>query len=250
MSTVNISINTTQNVNINFEAATVGERMLAYSIDWLVKLSYVFVSWLVLFNVFDLDQLLIGMDSWSRNSIIVFFYLPVVFYSLIFESIIDGQTIGKRVMKIKVVKIDGYQASFPDFLVRWFFRIVDLNMMSGIVAIIAIVTNKNNQRLGDMTAGTGVIALKNKINISHTILENLKADYVPTYPNVIRLSDNDARIIKDTFVLAKNTKDYQTLIKLREKIIEVVEVKSKKENNDIDFISTILKDYNYYTQNM
>ena len=94
---------------------------------------------------------------------------------MIFESLLDGQTPGKRIIKIKVVKIDGYQASFPDFIVRWFFRIVDLNLFSGIIGLIAVVTSNKNQRIGDMTAGTGVIALKNKVNISHTILEELKA---------------------------------------------------------------------------
>ncbi|MBT8272279.1 MAG: RDD family protein, partial [Bacteroidia bacterium] len=154
------------------------------------------------------------------------------------------------IMKIKVVKIDGYQASLADFVVRWFFRIVDLNIMSGVIAMIAIVTSPRNQRLGDMTAGTSVITLKNNVNINHTILEEIKEGYQPTYPNVIRLSDNDARIIKDTFRIARKTKDYKTLIKLRNKIKEVVEIKDVKQSNDVEFIKTILKDYNYYTQNM
>ncbi len=247
---VNISINTTQNVNINFEAASVGERLLAYVIDWLIKIAYGVVVYQILFQLVNFDDMVRNMDQWSRMAILVFFYLPAIFYSLIFESLLEGQTPGKRVMKIKVVKIDGYQASFPDFVVRWFFRIVDLNIMSGIVALIAIVSNDKNQRIGDMTAGTGVIALKNKVNISHTILEDLKEDYVPTYPNVIKLSDNDARIIKETFLAAKKSKDYATLIKLRQKIVEVVAVKNQIQSNDIQFISTILKDYNYYTQSM
>src|SRR5690606_27991971 len=122
------------------------------------------------------------------------------------------------ILKIKVVKIDGYQASLADFVIRWLFRIVDLNMMSGVVALVAIVTSAKNQRLGDMAAGTAVISLKNQVNISHTILEELDATYQPTYPNVIALSDNDARIIKEAFTTAKASRDYPTLIKLRKKI--------------------------------
>ena len=109
--------------------------------------------------------------------------------------------------------------------------------------------SKKSQRLGDMTAGTSVITLKNNVNISHTILEDIETTYVPTYPSVIRLSDNDARIIKETFLTAKATRDYQTLIKLRKKIVEVIGVK-QEDGNDMQFIDTILKDYNYYTQNM
>ncbi|WP_138433869.1 RDD family protein [Winogradskyella algicola] len=246
---VELQINTTQNVNINFVAASVGERILAYLIDLIIKLAYVVVTYQILFKAFEINEILVDMDMWSIIAIILTFYLPVIFYSLIFETFLDGQTIGKRIMKIKVVKIDGYQASIYDYLVRWFFRIIDLNMASGIVALVTIATSKKSQRLGDMTAGTSVITLKNNVNISHTILEELEEDYVPTYPNVIKLSDNDARIIKETYTRAKAARDYETLIKLRQKIIEVIELKEYNQN-DMQFIDTILKDYNYYTQNM
>lgn len=246
---VELQINTTQNVNINFVAASVGERILAYLIDLIIKLAYVVVTYQILFKAFEINKMLEDMDMWSIIAIILTFYLPVIFYSLIFETFLDGQTIGKRIMKIKVVKIDGYQASIYDYLVRWFFRIIDLNMASGIVALITIATSKKSQRLGDMTAGTSVITLKNNVNISHTILEELEDDYVPTYPNVIKLSDNDARIIKETYTRAKAARDYETLIKLRQKIIEVIELKEYNQN-DMQFIDTILKDYNYYTQSM
>ena len=246
---VELQINTTQNVNINFVAASVGERILAYLIDLIIKLAYGVVIYQIAFKLFGINEFLEGMDFWSIIAVILIFYLPVILYSLIFETFLDGQTIGKRIMKIKVVKIDGYQASIYDYLVRWFFRIIDLNMASGIVALITIATSKKSQRLGDMTAGTSVITLKNNVNISHTILEELEDDYVPTYPNVIKLSDNDARIIKETYTRAKAARDYETLIKLRQKIIEVIELKEYNQN-DIQFIDTILKDYNYYTQSM
>jgi len=247
---VELQINTTQNVNINFTAASVGERILAWGIDWLFKIAYSIVIYQIMFKLFKIEELVQDMDNWSKAAIFVTFYLPVIFYSLLFETLLDGQTPGKRILKIKVVKIDGYQASLADFIIRWIFRIVDLNIMSGVVALIAIITSPKNQRLGDMTAGTSVITLKNNVNISHTILENLKQDYVPTYPMVIKLSDNDARIIKDTFKTAIKSKDYKTLIKLRSKIIEVLELKEVKHNTDHQFIDVILKDYNYYTQSM
>lgn len=247
---VELQINTTQNVNINFTAASVGERILAWGIDWLFKIAYIIVTYQIMFKILKFDEMVKNMDNWSQIAVFLMFYLPVIFYSLLFEILLDGQTPGKRIIKIKVVKIDGYQASLADFVIRWIFRIVDLNMMSGVVALISIITSSKNQRLGDITAGTAVISLKNNVNISHTILEDLKQDYVPTYPMVIKLSDNDARIIKDTFKTARKSKDYKTLIKLRAKIVEVLELKDIKHNTDHEFIDTILKDYNFYTQNM
>lgn len=247
---VELQINTTQNVNINFTAASVGERILAWGIDWLIKVAYIIVIYQIMFKLLKIDEFIQDMDFWSQIAIVFVFYLPVIFYSLLFETLLDGQTPGKRILKIKVVKIDGYQATLADFIIRWIFRIVDLNIMSGVVALITIITSPKNQRLGDMTAGTAVITLKNNVNINHTILEDLKQDYVPSYPSVIRLSDNDARIIKDTFKTAKKSKDFKTLIKLRTKIVEVLELKEIKHSTDHEFIDVILKDYNYYTQNM
>jgi len=236
-----LQINTTQNVKITFKAAGAAERLLAFFIDMAIKIGYMLVlNWT--FGAFN------NMDQWSQIAINTVLSFPVMFYTLVLESVLQGQTIGKRVLKIRVVKIDGYQASFSDYVVRWFFRIADVYILG--LGFFIMLFNKKTQRLGDMAAGTSVIGLKNNVNISHTILENLKENYKPTYPNVIKFSDNDARIIKDTFHVAKQTKDYQTLIKLRNKIIEVVGIKDVKQNTDMEFIDVILKDYNFYTQNM
>ncbi len=244
-----LSITTTQNVTINFSAASVGHRMLGYLLDLLVKAAYVVVIWGIFFYYLGINQRMLGLDNWSYYAIIVAVYSPVIFYSLIFESLLEGQTIGKRLLQMKVVKIDGYQASFGDYLMRWLFRIVDVNLSSGVIGLITMIASDKTQRLGDMAAGTAVISLKNNININHTILEEIDDAYVPTYPLVIRLSDNDARIIKETFNVAVTKRDYATLIKLRNKIEEVTGVKNIS-GNDTDFIRTVLKDYNFYTQHM
>lgn len=244
-----LSINTTQNVNINFTMASVGHRILAYVLDLVVKVAYGIVVYYLFFYLFGLNKLMDRVDNWSRISILLFFYFPVIFYTLLFESFLEGQTLGKKLLKIKVVKIDGYQASFGDYLIRWIFRIVDINFSGGVVGLISVIVSNKSQRLGDMTAGTSVITLKNDININHTILEEINVDYVPTYPLVIKLSDNDARIIKETFHAARKTNDYQVIYKLRSKVEQVTGIKNQS-GNDEDFIKTILKDYNYYTQTM
>ncbi|WP_447636449.1 RDD family protein [Flavobacterium microcysteis] len=244
-----LSINTTQNVNINFTAATIGDRILAYLLDFLVKAAYVIVTYYIFFYALGINKLLDSMDNWSKISVLVLFYLPVAFYSLIFESLLEGQTLGKRLLKIKVVKIDGYQASFGDYIMRWLFRVIDVSFSSGIVGLISIIASEKSQRLGDMAGGTSVITLKNNININHTILEEIDVSYVPTYPLVIKLNDNDARIIKETFNNARTHRDYQMISKLKMKIEDVTGIRNQS-GNDEDFIKTILKDYNYYTQKM
>ena len=183
------------------------------------------------------------------NGYIYGFALPIIIYSIVQESLLEGQTFGKKLLKIKVVKIDGYQASFGDYLIRWLFRIIDIALGSGIIGLITMVVNSKTQRLGDISAGTAVITLKNKINISHTILEDIGEEYKPKYPLVIKLSDNDARIIKETFHAALKKHDTEILNRLVNKIEQVTGIKNDLESKK-EFIQTILKDYNYYTQNM
>lgn len=244
-----LSITTTQNVTINFTAASVGHRMLGYVLDLLIKIAYSIVVWGIFFYSLGFNERLFGLDTWSYYAIVIVIYSPVIFYSLLLEGLLEGQTIGKRLMSMKVVKIDGYQATFGDYLIRWLFRIIDINLSSGAIGLIALITSSKTQRLGDMTAGTAVISLKSNININHTILEEIDQAYIPTYPLVIKLSDNDARIIKETFNTALAKRDFATLIKLRTKIEQVTGIKNTS-GNDIDFVRTVLKDYNFYTQNM
>ncbi len=244
-----LTINTTQNVKINFQAASVGERILAYVVDILIKGSYLVVIGYFVFNKMGLGDAISNMDQWSAIAVVVLFLFPYMFYSLVLESILEGQTIGKRLIRIKVVKIDGYQASFPDYLLRWLFRIIDISISSGIIGVVSTIINEKNQRLGDISAGTAVITLKNKFTISSTILEDIGDAYVPVYPLVIKLSDNDVRIIKETLNSAISKSDFEMISKLRDKVEKVTGIKNQSGKSE-DFLKTVIKDYNFYTQNM
>ncbi|PZU91152.1 MAG: RDD family protein [Chryseobacterium sp.] len=243
-----IAINTSQNVNVNFTLAGVGERIVAFFIDLFIKVVYVFIIFWILRNVFDFSDFTRDMDGWSVGALMMMITLPIHIYTLVLESLMEGQTVGKKLMKIKVVKIDGYQASFGDYLMRWIFRLVDIVGSFGLVAFITTLASKNHQRLGDIATGTAVISLKSSVNISHTILEQLKEDYIPTFPQVILLSDNDVRIIKENYQKALKTDDRQIINRLTIKIVEIL----KLEPNSIQltqrqFINVVIKDYNFYT---
>ncbi|WP_417431020.1 RDD family protein [Halpernia sp.] len=243
-----IAINTSQNVNINFTTASVGERILAFFVDMAIKIAYTLVIFYLFFKLLHLDAFLSGLDEWSKGTIIILLLFPTIIYTLVLESLMEGQTFGKKLLKIRVVKIDGYQAGFSDYLMRWFFRLIDVFTNSGVIALITIIVSKNNQRLGDMVAGTAVITLKNKVNISHTILENLKEDYIPTFPTVVSLNDNDIRIIKENFQKAMKIDDRQLMTKLSNKIKDILKLQiDPRDFTERQFIQTIIKDYNFYT---
>ena len=267
-----LQIKTAQNVNIKFTVASLFQRFFAFLIDNLLKFAYVYFATKIFdFSLFD--STLKG-DQWSLKAIDVLFFLPITFYSLYSEILMNGQTLGKKVLQIKVISIDGFKPSTTDFIIRWFLRVIDFNLFTLLFVYISslglseeyfllimlfifgkmigffliLFTNKS-QRFGDIIANTIVIYLKDQVKFSQTIIENLEDSYIPKYPNVIKLSDNDARIIKETFNSAIKFNDTKTLIKLRTKILEVTDIKSNHKS-DKEFISTVLKDYNFYTQNM
>jgi uncharacterized RDD family membrane protein YckC len=243
-----INITTSQNVAINFKLAGVGERLLAQIIDMFIRFIYVF-SFYYFLNKFDLNKFIEFENNWSNFAVHILITFPIYVCGLIQESLWDGQTVGKNLLKIRVIKIDGYQASFADYFIRWAFKIVEIMPCFGVIGLIAIGVSKKSQSLGDTAAGTSLISLKNDISINHTILEELQSDFVPTYPLVIKLSDNDVRIIKETYETCMKTRDYATIAKLKNKIIEVTGI-VYDDNKNVTFVKTVLLDYNYYTQKM
>ncbi|MFY9243114.1 MAG: RDD family protein [Polaribacter sp.] len=267
-----LQIKTAQNVNIKFTLASVFKRLGAFVVDNILKFGYLYFG-MKIFNIGLFDSGVDG-DTWTLKALDVLFFAPITFYSLYSEILMDGQTIGKKLLSIKVLNIDGFKPSITDYVIRWFLRVVDFNLFALLfiyiqllgfdkyevllvllflfgkfIGFLLILITDKGQRFGDLIANTIVVDLKDDVKFSQTILETLTEKYVPTYPNVIRLSDNDARIIKETFKTANKLNDYKTLIKLRSKILEVTEIKSVHKS-DKEFIGVILKDYNYYTQHM
>ena len=243
-----IAINTSQNVNINFFTASVGERIAAFVIDMAIKVIYAISILYIFYKILHLGVFLSSLDNWSSATIMIILLFPTIIYTLLLESLMEGQTFGKKILNIKVVKIDGYQADFSDYLMRWFFRLVDIWSNSGVIGLVSVIVSKNNQRLGDMVSGCSVITLKNKVNISNTILENLKENYIPTFPTVISLSDNDMRIIKENFQKAMKIDDRELMTKLSNKIKDILKMQiDPRDFTERQFIQVIIKDYNFYT---
>lgn len=239
-------ITTTQNVPLFFIPASIGERMLGYLIDMIIKASYVISLYYLLKYLGGLD-LITHMETWSQRAAVLIIYSPVAFYSLVSESLMEGRTLGKILIKTRVVKIDGYQASFTDYFTRWIFRLVDIDM-GFIAGVVSMLLTRNTQRLGDMAAGTAVISEKSKYNLSHTILADIGGDYQPYFSRtqILRFNDNDMRIIKENAIIAIQGKDTALMEKLTTKIEEVIRLRNRFPSRE-NFIAKVIEDYNYYT---
>lgn len=239
----NLQINTTQNVNLNYKIVSIGERILAFLIDGFILYLYAILV--------DLIGDAIGYvykDGWTQRGLVALIFLPAMGYSLFMHSIFNGQTVGKMLLKMRVVRFDGTPVHWSNYLVRWMLRLVDIWIFVGSIGILTLLFSERRQRLGDAAAGTVVISTKNKTKVSHTILEEVEEEYQPKFANVTLLTDKDIRLIKDTYRIAVKSNDFKTLSALRIKVDSILQTKS--ELYDKQYLDTVLKDYNYYTQKL
>ena len=235
----NFQIETAQNISIHQNVAHLTTRIGSYLLDKLILIGYSIIL-LIIMNILDFRH---GFDAWIYY---VLFGLPIIFYSLVFEVLMNGQTPGKHVNKIRVVKLDGSKPTFSSYLLRWMLNFIDFSLSSGSVAVVTILINGKGQRMGDLAAGTTVISEKKRVTIAQTIAANIPDNYVPKFPQVTVLTDSDIQTIKSVYYNAKRKRNHDVILKLQSKIVNLTYIKS--DLNAIEFIETVLKDYSYYTQ--
>ncbi len=239
----NLQINTTQNVNLDYKIVSIGERIVAFLIDGFILYLYA-----ILVNVIGDAIGYVYEDRWTQRGLVALIFLPAMFYSLLMHSIFNGRTVGKMLLKMRVVRLEGTPVHWSNYLVRWMLRLVDIWLFFGSVGLLTILFTERRQRLGDAGAGTVVISTKNKVKVTHTILEEVEEKYEPIFTNVTLLSDKDVRLIKETYHIARKSNDFKTLTALRVKVDSILQTKSNLY--DREYLDTVLKDYNYYTQKM
>jgi uncharacterized RDD family membrane protein YckC len=229
-----VSIQTTQNVLIEQDKAGVGSRILAFFIDLMIFIAYSV-------GIFYLLEAFSYFDSQWVN---LLFYFPVFFYDLYMEILNNGQSVGKKALGIRVVRLDGGPPTIGGYILRWILRPIDV-IFSGAVAIICIGMTENGQRLGDLAAGTTVVKVKKTEKVSRLqLVEKMEENYEPMFPEVKILSDKDVAIIKESLRMRADFSNSMPVILLTDKVKEKLNIESDLE--PVPFLYTILRDYTYY----
>ncbi len=230
-----IKIQTLQNVEIEYTLANIGERILAWIVDIMIILSYVLSI-----------VLIISFDWFSGSDVITFvFFVPLFFYDFAFEQFNNGQSPGKKLMKIKVIALDGTQGSFGKHFLRWILRPIDVGISYGLAAVITILINGKGQRIGDIVAGTSVVSLKQRTKSADTVFVENVENYEVTYPNVVHLTDKDIESIRYIARESIKREDSNLSSVLATKIKSLLQITT--DQSDIDFLRTVVKDYSHIT---
>ena len=233
------NIITGQYVQISQSPASLGERIVAQIID----------SFLIICYLVGVSLLTTELDFFYRTKMLFFLiaiYLPALFYHFLMELFNHGQSVGKMVMRIRVVKKDGTTPGIGDFFMRWLLQLVDLGF-SGVGALVILIS-KNSQRLGDLAAGTMVIQLNDyrKIQVSLDEFYYLDRKYKPVYPQAEDLSLNQLDVIQRTLNSEYGYERDRRIASLAEKVRAHLNI-SDTNTADEKFLYTIIRDYQHFT---
>jgi uncharacterized RDD family membrane protein YckC len=230
-----IRVRTTQNVFIEYPLGSVGDRILAFLIDRIIIIVYSIPVFALLVK-FD-------VEAWYIWLILLGF--PSTFYNLVFEIFMNGQTPGKRILKLKVVRLDGTPPTIGDYLMRWIFSFVDY-IFSGVVAIVTIAMGGKGQRLGDVVAGTSVVKLVEHHQVStQNVFVPTEEKYTPTFTQVVSLSENDIELIQRALEVNRDQGNIQPVMIITGKIKTLLNIQT--DMPPVKFLYTIIKDYQHIT---
>jgi uncharacterized RDD family membrane protein YckC len=212
-------IETPERVPLEFALASIGNRFLAVAIDHFIQfLSMILIAWLLIsFSNTNVGQADTGvaqwfdeLPKWTMAILILTVFLIFASYFIFFEWLWDGQTPGKRLMKLRVIRDDGRPITLWEAIARNLLRVFDAAPGFAVpiysVGLIVIFLSGRDQRVGDIFAGTVVI--------------RERTDDAPTFAETFSNPVSDTafhRVQKKVDVIAAD------IGKLTESEIEVVE---------------------------
>ncbi len=249
-----VKLDTGFNIEVDFLIAPFIKRFFAWIIDLVIMIAYAVI----------VNRILrIGQGaSWELPAwVFVLIGFPIILYYPLSEIFLNGQTVGKKAMNIKVIAADGGQPSVSQYLIRWLFRMIDFPIW--ILAAIAtgalpwwcavflfggigcLIATPYSQRIGDVAAGTLLIDTRTRTSWEDTVFTELAENYQPRYPQVMQLSDKDINTLKGIISAVRKKSDYDLSIRIAARIRSKLQIQDDQDS--LEFLQTLLKDYNYYS---
>ena len=253
-----IKISTAFNIDLEFEIAAFHKRLLAYLIDFILLILYLICMKSLLYNGFSLSM----EDNTGLD--VLFISFPMLLYSLVTELMMNGQTVGKKLMAIRVISLDGGEPTPGQFILRWITKFFEWPFLFGYVmfseralyayiiitgflgigVVIIIASTKKSQRLGDLAAGTVIVDTRSLLSVADTVFMNVGTEnYKATFPQVMQLSDSDINTIKAVLIQSRKRPNDEMSYRVEAKVKQVLSIQS--DLMPTPFLEKLLEDYNY-----
>lgn len=239
------SIITGQYVELTQTPASVGDRLFAAIIDYTLLFIYSFAMSLV--AVMVLDAIGTGSDVVTISCLVAMSF-PVICYYPMCEIFAKGQSLGKMMLKMRVVMTDGDTPTVGSCLLRWILYPLD-TFLTGFLGVAFIIFGKHRQRLGDLAAGTIVIKTSSDKYDFFSVndFSYVQQGYVPTYPEAASLSSRQVDVILRTLYYPDYNRRGELMYRLAIKVQEYLGVQVVGKQYADVFLNTVLNDFYYYS---
>ena len=265
-----IKVPTSFNIDLEFEIPQFYRRLFSLIIDLIIEFFYLRIAFEIM-NVIENNTVSNNPDAghnlWAVSLLL---FLPVMLYHIVLEVTMNGQSFGKKLTGLKVVNENGGRPGISQFIIRWLLRISDVWIVLLIFIIlgdpgfgrnpettfivlaalgflltdiILVVTTPKSQRLGDILAKTILIRTHSKGSIADTVFVDVAGNYIPVFPQIMRLNDKDINAIKNILEAAKKKGNPGLAMAASEKIKKHLVIETSLQ--PIEFLEVLMKDYNY-----
>lgn len=205
-----IRLRTPESVELEFPLAGIGSRAYALLVDYTL-ISIAMVALMLVGLLFSFQTLAYAaqnplgftpsLNKWILPIVLLGLFAIFVGYFVFFETLWQGQTPGKRMAQIRVIREDGRPIGLPQATLRALLRVFD-DILVGLVGFLFIVQGRQEKRLGDWVAGTVVIQElrvkkdKDTIVIPDEIQANQVADAMLETANFNLVTPDDFAVIR------------------------------------------------------
>jgi uncharacterized RDD family membrane protein YckC len=240
-----VTIETPEQITMELQPAGIGSRFLALALDTVIQVGIYGVILLLLFWVASYAPAKASggpPKTWAMAVVILFFFCVYWGYFAIFEILWQGQTPGKRVVGIRVVKDSGRPITAIESIGRNLMRAVD-GFAFYLIGTISIGLSRQNKRLGDYVAGTIVIHDKRTSVVKPDWSFDSPAA-TAFVPELAKITEQDLMLI-ETFLHRRLDLDpmvrFQTGVRLSELIQNKTGLTRAANQSDEDFLQSVAR---------
>jgi len=165
------SVQTPENVIFRYELAGLGARCLAALVDYIIIALFSVAGWWLTARLVSASvaEPASNMRNWLVALLSLLLFGVQWGYYVFFEMMWSGQSPGKRLLRLRVVRVNGTAIQLEDSIVRNLARIIDYLPLNYFVGFVAIILTRRMQRVGDLVAGTIVVKERQALTLDDLV---------------------------------------------------------------------------------
>jgi uncharacterized RDD family membrane protein YckC len=201
-----VAIRTPENIELSYALAGPGSRAVAYLLDVFIMFAVFQITINLIVAAFSLLIRALGVagEMWIAGIAALASFGLYNGYFIAFEWLLNGQTPGKRMLHVRVIKQGGYSLRFFDTLLRNLLRVIDFLPLFYGVGLTSLLLTRDSQRLGDLLAGT-LVVYQEPVQ-TDSLLPDLPAAFdsdPPLPPAQLAAIPNEAILLADEYLRSR-----------------------------------------------